>query len=283
MSLTMGAGPFGGRAAGTFNFEAETPAHVLYLEPTPRRYRGIAGRQTVLDTVRSRLLLETGIPPVLYVPDADVREDLLEASDHATHCPFKGDASHWNLRVGERVVENAAWSYPEPVPGAPPLAGLLAFRWHALDRWLEEDDEIFGHVADPYHRVDVRPSSRRVTVTAGGRRLAETDRPLVLFETGLPPRYYLPRGDVRTDLLHRSDTVTRCPYKGQAAHWSLENGAAAVDDIAWSYPSPLPAAAALAGWLCFSPKLAAVRVQEPAGLGRRRRSLARAMTATARG
>ena len=120
------------------------------------------------------------------------------------------------------MAENAAWSYPEPIEGAPPIAGYVAFYWNKLDRWLEEDEPAIVHARDPYHRVDVLESSRRIRVLLDGEVLAETDRPLALFETGLPTRWYLPPDDVRLDLLEPSDTRTGCAYKGFAGYWSLE-------------------------------------------------------------
>src|SRR3712207_73616 len=117
--------------------------------------------------------------------------DLLEPTDHHTHCPIKGEASYYSVRVGDRVAENAAWHYPEPIEGAPALAGYISFYFDALDEWLEEDDVVFGHPRDPYHRIDVRETSRHVRISLEGETLAESTRALVLFETGLPPRWYL--------------------------------------------------------------------------------------------
>lgn len=120
--------------------------------------------------------------------------DLLRATEHHTRCPFKGDAAWWSV-VGDRVVDNAVWSYPRPPDHAPDLAGHVAFDWDAMDAWYEEDERIFGHARDPYHRIDVVPSSRPVTVTVADRVVASSRRPRVLFETGLPPRWYLPWED----------------------------------------------------------------------------------------
>ena len=162
MGLTMGTGPFGQAPAGTFNFEPDAPKdHALYLEPSPRRVRGVIGGETVVDSTDVQLLHETGYLPVWYFPRSDVRFDLLEATDHTTHCPFKGDASYWTIRVGDRVAENAAWAYPEPVAGSAFLADCVAFYLDAVDEWFEEDEQVFVHPRDPYHRVDIaRPSSR---------------------------------------------------------------------------------------------------------------------------
>lgn len=251
MTLTLGNAPFGRNPGGTFNFRYDAPAHVLYFEHSPRRVRVELAGRTIADTRRAKLLHETGHLPVYYFPEADVAADCLEPSDHRTHCPFKGDARHWSVRVGERVSENAVWSYPEPREGAPPLAGYMAFYWNAADRWLEEDEEIHGHPRDPYTRVDVRESSRHVRVSLRGAILAESRRPKLLFETSLPTRVYIPRPDVRTDLLRRSRTTTYCPYKGYASYWSTRLRDGDLEDVAWSYGDPFPEASTVRDHLAF--------------------------------
>jgi uncharacterized protein (DUF427 family) len=126
----------------------------------------------------------------------------------------------------------------------------VAFYHGAMDKWLEEDEEVIGHPHDPYHRVDVLESSRHVKVNVNGGTVAETKRPKILFETSLPPRYYIPPEDVRKELLVESETKTVCPYKGVASHWSVEGGER-IEDGAWSYPEPLPEAQKVQGHLCF--------------------------------
>jgi uncharacterized protein (DUF427 family) len=251
MSLTIGTGPFGRTPGGIFNFEASGPEHVLYFEDSPRRVRGVLAGATVVDSRHAKLLHETGHLPIYYFPRDEVRMDLLEPSAHSTHCPFKGDAVYWNVRVGDRVVENAVWGYPEPLPEAPPIADHVAFYFRLLDEWWEEDERIHVHPRDPYHRVDVLPSSRHVRVSLEGEVLAESERPLVLFETGLPPRYYLPREDVRADVLEASDKRTRCPYKGEATYWSVRSDGIDEEDLVWCYADPLRAVEEIAGRLCF--------------------------------
>lgn len=243
MTLTLGSGPFGPRPGGVFNFEIDAPGHRIYLEDFPRRVRAIFNGATVVDTRRGKLLHETGHLPVLYFPRDDLAVTCLEATNHRTHCPFKGDACYWSLRVGDHVAENAVWGYPEPLEDAPPLAGYVAAYWEAMDTWLEESEPVFGRLRDPYHRVDVREGSERVKVFAEGEVVAESHRPKLMFETGLPTRYYLPREDVRTDLLVDSSTVTVCPYKGTASYWSVRAGDGLLEDRAFSYREPLPEAA----------------------------------------
>ncbi|WP_219417532.1 DUF427 domain-containing protein [Pseudonocardia nigra] len=252
MGLTRTDGPLSAHAPQTVNYRLDGPAHKLLMHPFPRRVRAEFAGRTVLDTRRGALLHETGLLPVLYVPEEDLDASAFVPSDHTTHCPFKGDAGYRSLRVGDRVVENALWSYPQPLPAAPWLAGRAALYWNAADAWYDEDEQVFAHLTDPYTRVDVRPTSRHVQVFAGDVLVAETHAPLVLTETGLPPRWYLAPDDVRVPL-EPTATRTRCPYKGEASYWSvrLPDGRE-LADAAWGYPEPLPESARIAGRLSFA-------------------------------
>ena len=239
MALTVGTGPFGRHPAGVFNFSYDAPAHVLYLEDSPRRVRVVVAGETVAESTHAKLLHETGLMPVYYLPLQDVRTYLLEDSPHTTHCPFKGDAAYWSIRVGDDVRENAVWSYPLPREGAPPLADLVAFQFDAVDEWWEEAERIGVHARDPYHRCDVVRSDRHVVVRVGDRVIADTKRPTMLFETGLPPRFYLPEDDVDMTLLEPTDTVTRCPYKGTTdRYYTIVAGDERVEDAVWAYDDP---------------------------------------------
>src|SRR6266545_4472552 len=212
----------------------------IRVEPSPRRVRAFLDNVAVADSKRVLLLFERGHLPTYYFPPEDVRMDLLEPTQRTTHCPYKGDASYWTVKVGDRTAENAAWGYLEPLPDRTDIKGHVAFYWNRMDAWYEEDDEVFVHARDPYHRVDVLNSSHHVRVEVGGETLADTRRPRLLFETNLPVRYYIPKADVRMDLLEPSDTVTSCPYKGRASYWSAQVGETAVKDVSWSYPAPIP-------------------------------------------
>jgi uncharacterized protein (DUF427 family) len=220
-------------------------------EDSRRRVRTVFAGVTVADSKRVMLLLEYGRLPVFYFPIEDVRMDLMEASAHRTSSPLKGEAAYWTLRVGERVAENAAWSYPDPLPDGPPLKGYLALYWDKMDAWYEEEEQVFAHARDPYKRVDVLPSSRHVRVVLGGVTVADTHHPYLVIETGLPMRYYIPDEDVRGDLLTPTATTSHCPYKGEATYWSASIGERIFKDIVWSYRDPLPACAPLARSMCF--------------------------------
>ncbi len=252
MALMVGNGPFGRDPAGVFNFAVDAPAHRLYLEPSPRRIRVVIGGEVVADSTDAQLLHETGLMPVYYLPRSDVRDDVLEPSDTTTHCPFKGDASYGSVRVGDELRTDAVWAYPDPIDGAPPLDGLVAFAWDAVDDWYEEAERIGVHPRDPYHRCDVVRSDRHVVIRVDGKVVAESHRPTLLFETGLPPRYYLPAEDVRTTLLEPSDTVTRCPYKGTTSRYrSIRVGERLLEDAIWVYDDPQDEVRGIAGLLAF--------------------------------
>ena len=226
----------------------------LTVEPVPKRIRAMANGKTVADTLCASLLLETGKFPVYYVPRQDVRMDLLDRSDRRESDPGKGDTVWWNLKLGGRVIENAAWSLEAPPESAAALADTIAFVPDRMDHWFEEDEEVFGHPRDPHHRMDVRPSSRQVRALFNGECIGQTRRGLFLFETGLPARYYFPADDVRRDLLIPSSTRTVCPYKGEASYWSIEVGDRTAEDAIWVYADPLPEQPRIRGLYCFDPE-----------------------------
>jgi uncharacterized protein (DUF427 family) len=221
------------------------------LEPTQRRIRAVVDNHTVADSTAAFVLFERNHLPVYYFPRTDLVEEHLLPSDHHTDCPRKGTASYFHLRVGDRIIENAVWYYPEPLEHLPELAGLAALYWGRVDHWLEEDDEVFKHARDPYHRVDVLRSSRHVQVIVNGAVVAETNRPSLLFETGLPTRFYIPAADVRMELLRPTQTSSVCPYKGTARYWSVTVGDVTLPDAAWSYPTPIPECPKIEGLVCF--------------------------------
>lgn len=222
------------------------------IEPNDRRVRALIDGVVIADTIQSIYLFEAGHLPVYYLPKEDVRFDLLEHTDRSTHCPYKGDAEYWSIVVGERRVENAVWSYPSPIEGAPDLSGYVAFYWDKVDNWFEEDEEVFVHARDPYKRVDAIRSSRRVEIRINGHTVADTTRPVLLFETSLPTRYYIPKLDVRLDLLRPSTRSTACPYKGTANYFSVAiPDTEVVENIAWVYPTPIPQVPTIENHVCF--------------------------------
>jgi uncharacterized protein (DUF427 family) len=220
----------------------------VHIEISPRRVRAYLDNQLVADSEKVLLVYETKRPPVYWFPTADVRMDRLALKEPAAGA--SSGTEHWRSNTG-RIEDNVAWSYSEPRGALAPLEGHIAFYWNAIDRWFEEDEEIFVHPRDPYTRVDTVHSSRHVRVEVGGEVIAETRRPVVLYETGLPTRYYIPKLDVRMDLLESTRTVTHCPYKGDAVYWSLKVGSTTYPDFVWSYPRPIPEIPKIEDLLCF--------------------------------
>jgi uncharacterized protein (DUF427 family) len=260
MALTVGNGPFGQRPAGSFNFEIPREHGVIYFEDSPRRIRARFGGETIVDSHHAKLLHEQNHLPIYYFPEEDVRMDLLEPTGHTTRCPFKGQARYWSVRAGGRVAENAVWGYPDPLEDAPPLAGYVAFYWSRMDEWLEEDEPAIVHARDPYHRVDVLDTSRHVKVSVNGEVIADTRRAKVIFETGLPPRWYIPAEDVRADALVDSDTRTGCAYKGFASYKDVVTEGGREEDLVWVYEEPQREVAPIKDYLAFFNERADIEV-----------------------
>jgi uncharacterized protein (DUF427 family) len=167
-----------------------------------------------------------------------VRTDLLVATATVTHSPSRGEAQHFTIKAGGKEAVDTALRYADsPIPE---LRDLMRLDWDAMDGWFEEDEEVYIHPRDPYTRVDILATSRAVRVELDGVVLAESSNARVLFETGLPPRWYIPKTDLRMDLLVPTATATHCPYKGQAQYWSARLGDHLVEDLAWSYRTTLP-------------------------------------------
>jgi uncharacterized protein (DUF427 family) len=228
-----------------------TPELRFRWEGSRRRVRAVLAGVTIADSTHVMLLHEAGRLPVFYFPMEDVQMDAMESSEHNTFSPLKGNASYWTIRVGDRVAENAVWSYLDPLPGGPEIKGYMAFYWNQMDAWYEEDEQVFSHARDPYKRVDILSSSRHVRVSLGGEVVADTRRPQLLLETGIITRYYIPERDIRMELLESTGTITHCPYKGKASYWSARVGDRVYKDIVWSYRKPLPACSPIDGMLSF--------------------------------
>jgi uncharacterized protein (DUF427 family) len=222
------------------------------VEQGSKRIRAYLGGELVADTTRPLLVWEKPYYPTYYFPAADVRTDLLSEDDRIAHSPSRGDAKIYSVSAGGYERAGAALLY-ESSP-FDELHETIRLDWSALDAWFEEDEEVFTHPRDPYTRVDILPSSRHVRVEVDGVTVAESTKPTLLFETGLPVRYYLPKTDVRMDLLAPTETSSHCPYKGDADYWSLSLGEMIVKDVAWSYRTPLPESQKIAGLVCFYPE-----------------------------
>ncbi len=215
------------------------------VERTAKRVRTYLGGRVVADTTSALLVWEVPYYPAYYFPLADVDESALKPSGATRHSPSRGEAVVYTVTSGSAEAVDGALAYPDsPLEQ---IRGHVRFDWDAMDAWFEEDEEVFVHPRNPYTRVDILSSSRHVRVEVDGVTVADSHSPRILFETGLPARYYLPKTDVRLDLLEHTDTVTHCPYKGSAEYWTV-NGQ---KDLAWSYRTPLPESEKVAGLVAF--------------------------------
>jgi uncharacterized protein (DUF427 family) len=217
---------------------SDPPNRPLEVIRSQKWVRVSFGGEIIVDSKNVLLLRQKGRSPVYYFPRKDVRLEFLEEKGRIAKFPGLGKTSLLTVRVGDRVAENAAWLIVEPSPEALEIEGYIAFKWAEMEAWYEENEEVFVHPRDPYVRIDAIQSSRRVRVELDGEIIAETDHPVLLFETGLPARFYIPREDIRLDLLEPSDTHTACPYKGVASYYSINMGDRRIKDVAWYYPNP---------------------------------------------
>jgi uncharacterized protein (DUF427 family) len=223
-------------------------ARGIRIEPCHKRVRSYLDGQLVADTLHPVLVWEGPHYPAYYLPAADIRAELIPTGQ-TKHSPSRGDAQVLDVKVATATAPQAALRYPDS-----PLAELrylVRLDWNSMSEWLEEDEPVYTHPRDPYHRVDILASSRHIRVEIDGVTVADSRQPRILFETGLPPRYYLPPTDVRMDLLRPSQAESHCPYKGAASYWSVDTGQAEHRDILWMYRIPLAESQKIAGLACF--------------------------------
>ena len=222
------------------------------VEPTPRWVRVQFGGEIIADSKRALLLIQYGPGrlPAYYFPQADVRMSALQAAADEGEGQVENQ-SYYTVKIGEQVANRAAWVYEEPPANLEPLRGYVSFGWSAMDAWYEEAEQVFVHARDPHKRVDVLASTRHVKVMIAGEAVADTNRPFLLFETGLPTRYYIPQEDVRMDLLEATDQTSRCPYKGIASYWTVSVGEKTLKNVVWSYANPIPENPKIKDLLCF--------------------------------
>jgi uncharacterized protein (DUF427 family) len=202
--------------------------------PTPKRVRVYFGGQLIADSRNVHLLRESTVP-AYYFPIADVKSNLFVASKTVRNSPVRGDASYSSIKVGDRVAEDAVWTYNTPVEGAGFLKGYVSFEWDKMDGFYEEKDPVFGHPRDPFLRIDTTHSSSNVKVILNGQTVADSNNSVILLEPGHPIRYYLPIADVKMEFLRPSETTSHCPYKGIANYYSMDVGGKLLEDVIWSY------------------------------------------------
>jgi uncharacterized protein (DUF427 family) len=225
--------------------ETTTKRRGIRIEPGAKRVRVYLGGELVADTIQPVLVWEVPYYPTYYFPVSDVGTELLQREDGVGHSPSRGDAHRFSVKGRP----HAALRYEDsPIEE---LRDLIRFDWHSMDAWFEEDEQVFTHARDPYTRVDILASSRHVRVEVGGTTIAESTSTRMLFETGLPVRHYLPKTHIRMDLLTPTESVSHCPYKGQAEYWSVRAEDGVHDDLAWSYRAPFAESQKIAGLIAF--------------------------------
>jgi uncharacterized protein (DUF427 family) len=227
--------------------QAIVPAN--HVEPVPRRVRATLNGKVVVDTTAARYVWEIPAFPQYYLPIGDFAPDALVDEDHEEHLR-RGTARRYGLRVDDEVRPGVAHYYT--ASDIEDIVGTVRVDWAAMDQWFEEDEPVFVHPRSPYSRVDALRSSREVEVSLGGLVLARSSRTVMVFETGLPTRYYLDRLDVDWTHLVPSDTQTSCPYKGTtSAYWSVDIGGHTEPDLAWAYDFPTGPLLPIAGLVAF--------------------------------
>lgn len=221
----------------------------FHVEPVPRRVRATIGNRTVLDTIEAIYVWEWPNYPQFHIPIADVDADLL-VDEKRTETLAHGTVRLFGLRVGDEVRPTAARLFTDE--SLEQLPGTVRFEWGSLDAWYEEDERVFVHPRNPYTRVDALRSTRHVTIAVDEVVLAESSGPVLVFETGLPTRYYVDPSCVRFQHLERTETRSSCPYKGRTtAYWSARLGDALHEDLAWTYDFPTRQLQPIAGLIAF--------------------------------
>ena len=218
------------------------------VEQGAKRVRAYLGGELVADTTRPFLVWEWPYYPTYYLPASDMHAKLV-ATGKTEHSPSRGDGKVYDIKVGAATAQAAALAYPDSPLEA--LRDLVRLDWNSMSEWFEEDEPVYTHPRDPYKRVDILASTRHVRIEVDGVTIADSTQPRILFETGLPSRYYIPLTDVRMDLLLPSATESHCPYKGTASYWSVDTGQAIHEDIVWMYRAPLPESQKVAGLACL--------------------------------
>jgi uncharacterized protein (DUF427 family) len=247
MGLAWQQGPIAPGAIGHFLVPDPLPERLLFAEPLRRRMRVRFGGEWIADSEDVVLLHEPGHYPVAYFPVGAVTDGVLEPAERTTRHRDLGQTSWYTVRAGTGSTARAAWQHTE-LPGyAGDLKGRVAFAWRAMDAFYEEDERIVGHAADPYHRIDIRQTSRHLVVRYQGRVIADSGRPLALYESGFAPRWYVPRADVDSAALTPAEDQTFCPYKGMCSYYDIAD----VKGAAWSYEDAWPEVGRIRGMVSF--------------------------------
>jgi uncharacterized protein (DUF427 family) len=254
MGLSWQQGPLSPKAIGRFLVPEPLPERLLYVEPLRRRMRVNFGGSWIAESEHVLLLFEPDRYPVAYFPEADIAPGVLQLADHTTRHPDLGLTSWYTVRAGEKSTPRAAWQHADLPSYASDLKGRVAFAWPAMDAFYEEDERILGHAADSYHRIDIRQTSRNLVVRHHDRVVADTRQPLVLYESGFAPRWYVPRADIDESALTFVEHQTFCPYKGLCSYYDIGDTRLG----AWSYPEAFSEVGRISGLVSFEPDIVSV-------------------------
>ncbi|MFE7799392.1 DUF427 domain-containing protein [Nocardia sp. NPDC057440] len=251
MGLAWQQGPLATRSVGQFLVAEPLPERLLFAEPLRRRMRVKFGGQWMADSEDVVLLHEPDRYPVAFFPRPDVLEGVLVPETRTTKHRDLGTTTWFSVDIEDRQAQRAAWQFTDLPAYATVLRDRVAFAWRSMDAFYEEDDRIVGHAADLYHRIDIRRTSRHLVVRDGDRVVAETRRPLALYESGFAPRWYVPRDYIDESALTPVEGQTFCPYKGLASYYDIRQR----ERAAWSYLEAWPEVAAVSGWVSFEPDI----------------------------
>jgi uncharacterized protein (DUF427 family) len=258
MGLSWQQGPLSAGAIGRFLLPEPLPNKLLFAEPLRRRMRVRFSGSWIADSEDVCLLFEPGRYPVAYFPETDVAPDTLQRTEYTTRHRDLGLTSWYTVRAREQSAQRGAWQHSELPDYASELRGRVAFAWRAMDAFYEEVDRIVGHAADSYHRIDIRQASRSLVVRHGDRIIANTKRPIVLYESGFAPRWYIVRADVDESALTPVERQTFCPYKGLCSYYDIGGARAA----AWSYLAAYPEVGRINGLVSFEADIVSVQLDD---------------------
>jgi uncharacterized protein (DUF427 family) len=256
MGLSWQQGPLSSGAIGRFLVPESLPRRLLYAEPLRRRMRVRFGGTWIAESENVLVLFEPGRYPVAYFPKADISLHSLQVTEHTTRHPDLGLTSWYAVQSGEKRAPRGAWQHVELPTYASEMQERIAFAWTAMDAFYEEDERILGHAADGYHRIDIRQSSRNLVVRHRDRIIADTKRPLVLYESGFAPRWYVARADVDESAFVLVEQKTFCPYKGMCSYYDIGDARRA----AWSYLEAYPEVGRISALVSFEPDMVSVQL-----------------------
>jgi uncharacterized protein (DUF427 family) len=257
MGLSWQQGPLSPGAVGRFLVPEPLPNRLLYAEPLRRRMRVRFGGKWIADSEHVLLLFEPDRYPMAYFPETDVSPDTLQRTEHTSRHPDLGPTCWYAVRAGDKSAPRGAWQHIDLPSYASELKGRIAFAWPAMDAFYEEDERILGHAADSYHRIDIRQASRQLVVRHGDRTVAETKQPVVLFESGFAPRWYVVRADIdESGLTPVEHHQTFCPYKGLCSYYDIGDARLA----AWSYRDAYSEVSRISDLVSFEPEIVSVQL-----------------------